>query len=71
MIDIKHDRSERRMEMEEYWEIKKEWPNAENVKIVNTFLLCMKNANKSKCMIISFRKKLQAFLREGKSPSRP
>ncbi|MGN7175620.1 tyrosine-type recombinase/integrase [Cytobacillus sp. SAFR-174] len=47
--------------MENYWEIEGLLPNAENLKVVNEFLLTLKNKNRSKYVIKAYRISLVAF----------
>ncbi|MEH7356681.1 tyrosine-type recombinase/integrase [Neobacillus drentensis] len=50
--------------MIKYWEIKKKLPNSENEKVINKFLLNLKNTNRSKSTIIRYRTTLQYFFGE-------
>jgi site-specific recombinase XerD len=50
--------------MKNYWELKKKLPHAENQKVINEFLMRMKNTNRSKSTIIKYRTTLQFYFRE-------
>jgi len=54
--------------MEEYWELNIILPNAKNQKIVNEYLLMLKNNHRSKRSVISYRYRLQSFFREIEAP---
>jgi site-specific recombinase XerD len=51
-----------------YWEVSMSLSNDENQKVINEFLLSMKNANRSKSTIIGYRKNLQFFFKEREVP---
>lgn len=50
--------------MDQYWEIKEPLANEENQKVINEFLLCQKNANKSKETVREYRNRLESFFKE-------
>lgn len=54
--------------MDNYWELKKPLPNEENQKVINEFLLSLKNANRKENTVSYFRKGLQSFFKEWKDP---
>lgn len=51
-----------------YWKLKIILPNGENQKIVNTYLLTLKNQHRTKGLIIVTRKILQSFFRDIEVP---
>ncbi|MFE1242965.1 tyrosine-type recombinase/integrase [Fictibacillus sp. NPDC058756] len=50
--------------MFKYWEVSKELPNEENKKVINEFLLSLKNRDEHKSTINYFRLTLQSFFKE-------
>lgn len=52
--------------MENYWELNNVLPNLENQKVINAFLLRMKNANKSKHTVYNCQRRLESFFKERK-----
>lgn len=48
---------------EKYWEVQQPLPNKDNVKVINDFLLYLKNKNKSEKTIEEYRILLQMFFR--------
>ena len=56
--DIRMDKVDR------FWEVKTPMANPENLKMINEFLLYLKNANRSNGTINGYRRKLQSFFKE-------
>lgn len=54
--------------MSKYWEITNKIPNTENQKVINEFLLRLKNTDRSKGTITGYRVTLQFFFKETKVP---
>lgn len=53
--------------MSEFWELDELLPNEENQKIINAFLLSLKNANKKKRTVIEYRNRLKFFFKGHKA----
>jgi site-specific recombinase XerD len=54
--------------MFKYWEVNKELRNKENTKVVNEFLLSLKDCNETKSTINSYRLTLQSFFKDREDP---
>jgi site-specific recombinase XerD len=50
--------------MFKYWEVNKELRNGENKRVINEFLLSIKNNDQCKSIINSYRLTLQSFFKE-------